>query len=141
MYKETFAKLFIIVFFLICAKTKVDAQDLLRNYDLSTIKVDKLTDADILKFKQQLATTGLSEEQAEQIALSKGMSVSEIQKLRVRLQQVSSASQNMQKLRTPNSGYNNSYNNSYDGSDTLTNPYSNIDTTTKKPLINKRIFG
>src|ERR1700754_4668334 len=64
------------------------AQDLLRNYDLTTVKVDKLSDADIAKLKQQLDAAGITEQQAEQIAISKGMSVTEVQKLRARLQQV-----------------------------------------------------
>jgi DNA-binding GntR family transcriptional regulator len=63
-----------------------NSQDLLRTYDLSSVKVDKLSDAEIAKFKQQLDASGLTEEQAEQIAVSKGMPVAEVQKLRVRLQ-------------------------------------------------------
>src|SRR6516225_4273262 len=66
-------------------------QDLLRNYDLSTLKVDKLSDADILKLKQQLDASGLTEQQAEQIAIAKGMPITEVQKLRARLQQVSAS--------------------------------------------------
>src|SRR5690242_18415070 len=65
------------------------SQDLLRNYDLTSVKVDKLSDADIAKLKQQLDAAGISEQQAEQIAISKGMPVTEVQKLRARLQQLS----------------------------------------------------
>src|SRR6187397_2068958 len=65
-----------------------NSQDLLRSYELSSIKVDKLSDAEIAKFKQQLDASGLTEDQAEQIAVSKGMPVTEVQKLRVRLQQL-----------------------------------------------------
>lgn len=61
------------------------SQDLLRRNDLSQIKVDQLSDADIGKLRQQLQSSGLTIEQAEQIALSKGMSASEIAKLKQRL--------------------------------------------------------
>ena len=47
----------------------------------------------IIKFKQQLDASGLTEQQAEQIAISKGMPVTEVQKLRVRLQQLSTTNQ------------------------------------------------
>lgn len=141
MYKKVTAQvLCFALFFLFCQITIGKTQDLLKNYDLGTLKVDKLSDADILKFRQQLNTSGLTEDQAEQVAISKGMPISEIQKLRVRLQQVSGTNQNNQRSRTPNSGYN-SFNNSYNQNDTFANPYSNIDTSVRKPLINPRIFG
>jgi len=47
------------------------SQDILRGKDLSQVKVDQLSDADILKYQQQLKQSGLSESQAEQIALAK----------------------------------------------------------------------
>lgn len=64
----------------------VHAQDLLKKSDLSQIKADQLSDADIAKFSQQLQTSGLTMDQAEQIALSKGMPAGEIAKLKQRLQ-------------------------------------------------------
>jgi len=122
--------------------TSSHAQDLLRGYDLSNIKVDKITDAQLLKFKQQLDASGLTEDQAEQIAISKGMPVPEVQKLRTRLQQLG-ITPNNQKLgyTNANPSNNNVYNNQYNQNDTTQNPFNNIDTTTKKPLINPRIFG
>ena len=86
MLKKLFCKTFALITILICLAVTCQSQDLLRNYDLSTVKVDNLTDAQILKFKQQLDASGLSENQAEQIASAKGMPVSEIQKLRARLE-------------------------------------------------------
>ena len=64
----------------------VQAQDLLKKSDLSQMRADQLSDADIAKFSQQLQASGLTMEQAEQIALSKGMSATEIAKLKQRIQ-------------------------------------------------------
>ena len=141
MYKKSVFKIFTLVAILICCALAGKSQDILKNYDLSTIKVDKLTDAQILKFKQQIDASGLTEDQAEQLAISKGMPVAEVQKLRTRLQQLQTSTPK-QNPNNPNSQLQNNtqqqnYNNSYD----TTNNQQNIDTTTKKPLINPRIFG
>ncbi|BAV10196.1 protein involved in polysaccharide export, contains SLBB domain of the beta-grasp fold [Filimonas lacunae] len=64
----------------------VNAQDLLKKNDLSQVKADQLSDAEIAKFSQQLQSSGLTIEQAEQIALAKGMPATEINKLKQRLQ-------------------------------------------------------
>lgn len=63
----------------------IKAQDLLKGNDISIIKIDDLSDADITKFKSQLENNNLSIEQAENILLSKGMSIEEISKLKARL--------------------------------------------------------
>ncbi len=61
------------------------AQDLLKSTDLSTLKVDNLTDSDILKIKAQLQTNNMTIEQAEPMALAKGMPAIEFAKLKARL--------------------------------------------------------
>ena len=61
------------------------AQDLLKSNDLSTLKVDNLTDSDIVKIKAQLQTNKMTIEQAEPMALAKGMSAIEFAKLKTRL--------------------------------------------------------
>src|SRR5689334_6114170 len=61
------------------------AQDIFRN-NLREIKVDDISDSDIQKYLQQLKARGITQQQAEQIAISRGMPVSEIQKLRQRIQ-------------------------------------------------------
>jgi protein involved in polysaccharide export with SLBB domain len=63
------------------------AQDLLRSSDLSTLKVDYLSDSDIVKIKTQLEANNVTIEQAEPMALSKGMSAGEFSKLKARLAQ------------------------------------------------------
>lgn len=61
------------------------AQDLLKSTDLSTLKVDYLTDGDVAKIKAQLQSNNMTIEQAEPIALTKGMSATEFAKLKARL--------------------------------------------------------
>lgn len=65
--------------------TTVQAQDLLKDKDLTTIKVDNLSEVDIAKVKTQLESVNLSIEQAEPILLSKGMSIQELTKLKAKL--------------------------------------------------------
>jgi protein involved in polysaccharide export with SLBB domain len=61
------------------------AQDLLKSTDLSTLKVDYLSDSDISKIKTQLQANNVTIEQAEQMALAKGMPAAEFAKLKERL--------------------------------------------------------
>lgn len=63
----------------------VKSQDLLKSKDLTQLKVDLLSDADISKLKNQLNSSGLTIEQTEQQALQKGMSPTEFAKLKLRL--------------------------------------------------------
>ncbi|SEM81675.1 protein involved in polysaccharide export, contains SLBB domain of the beta-grasp fold [bacterium A37T11] len=56
--------------------------------DLSTVQVDQLTDDQIRAFVSRAETSGLSESQMEQMALSRGMPVSEISKLRARVEKL-----------------------------------------------------
>jgi len=61
------------------------AQDLFKGSDLSTLKVDYLSDTEIAKIKVQLQNNNTTIEQVEPIALAKGMSPSEFAKLKERL--------------------------------------------------------
>lgn len=74
--------LFLFVLFL---SATVQAQDLLRANDLSSVKVDQLSDADISKISAQLQSNSMTIEQAEPMALSKGMPASEFAKLKTRI--------------------------------------------------------
>ncbi|MBC7650954.1 MAG: SLBB domain-containing protein, partial [Deinococcales bacterium] len=78
-------KTLLLLVFFIFLQFNVKAQDILNGKDLSTLKIDDISDADIAKLKQQLQQSGLSESQAEQLALQKGLPPSEIIKLRSRL--------------------------------------------------------
>lgn len=64
------------------------AQDLMKSQDLSTLKVDYLTDAEIAKIKGQLQANNVTIEQAEPMAIAKGMSAGEFAKLKTRLKAI-----------------------------------------------------
>ncbi|MFE3869283.1 SLBB domain-containing protein [Flavobacterium sp. LS2P90] len=73
------------------------AQDLLKSTDLSTLKVDYLSDSDIAKIKTQLQTNNMTIEQAEPMALAKGMPASEFAKLKTRLGEIKNDATNAKK--------------------------------------------
>ena len=81
----------LILFVAFFYSTTAVAQDLLKSTDLSTLKVDYLSDSDISKIKTQLQTNNLTIEQAEPMALAKGMPAAEFAKLRIRMQQTNGA--------------------------------------------------
>ncbi len=62
-----------------------NAQDILKSKDLSTIKVDYLSDDDLAKISAQLKSNNTTIDQVEPIAISKGMSQSEFVKLKAKL--------------------------------------------------------
>jgi protein involved in polysaccharide export with SLBB domain len=76
---------FICLIFSCLYSSKVVAQDFLKSNDLSTIKVDNLSDDDIAKIKVQLQSKNTTLDQVEPIALSKGMSATEFAKLKKRV--------------------------------------------------------
>lgn len=76
-----------VVFFVALFSTETSvAQDLLKSTDLSTLKVDYLSDSEIAKIKSQLQANNMTIEQAEPLALAKGMPAAEFAKLKIRLQ-------------------------------------------------------
>src|ERR1051326_8859550 len=79
---------FLALAFFLLISNKSFSQDIFHVDNLRNINVDQLTDNDIIKYQQQLKALGITQQQAEQIAISKGMPLSEIQKLRQRLTQV-----------------------------------------------------
>lgn len=66
----------------------VHAQQNINQQNFSNIRVDELTDAQIRQFLAQVEASGLSEAQLEQVALARGMSSEEIQKLRRRVDKI-----------------------------------------------------
>ena len=88
MAKHLFFKSFFLTFCLFLLSQSLVAQDILKGKDLSQIKVDQLSDADILKLKTQLTSAGMTIDQAEQMSISKGMTQSEFAKLKKRLETV-----------------------------------------------------
>jgi protein involved in polysaccharide export with SLBB domain len=81
------------VFFLLCLLSGVFCTGLsqaqtISAQDLSTIRVDDLTDNQIRAFLRQVESTGLSESQLEQVAQARGMRPEEIRKLRERVDKI-----------------------------------------------------
>ena len=92
MNKIKYCKLLLLALALLCINVNTNAQDLLKGKDVSSIKVDMLTDDEILNYKAQLEQSGLSQSQAEQLAIQRGFPTSEIVKLRARLAKLDGSS-------------------------------------------------
>ena len=86
-----FKSVFLSLCFLVLTSTIVMAQtggNLLAGKDLSTIKVDALTDAELAQIQAQLKQSGVSIDMVESQAIAKGMSPTEFAKLKARLANV-----------------------------------------------------
>jgi len=135
-----FQKIFILWVFIFFSCFAVKGQDIIRSKDLSSIKVDQLSDDDIEKILTQINASGLSMDEVEQLAATKGMSTIEIGKLKQRLLQIRSG------VREKTDGKNQTEkkkfpdvrkNNSPDSLDF--SPFH--DQSKRKPLIDSLIFG
>ena len=131
-------KLLSTLLFFLFLSSAIHAQDFLKGKDLSQVKVDQLSDADIAKLKMQLVKTGMPIEQAEQAAIAKGMSKAEFAKLKLRLEATADATVTG-KLKTaiakpPSTRTNNS-------SDSLDTGKYDEEEKKVRPLIDPLIFG
>ncbi|QSW87444.1 SLBB domain-containing protein [Flavobacterium endoglycinae] len=79
----------LVLFFTLLFSYSVKAQDILKSKDLSSIQVDYLSDDDLAKISAQLRSNNTTIEQVEPMALSKGMSKLEFDKLKARLNEYS----------------------------------------------------
>ncbi|AOC95280.1 Polysialic acid transport protein KpsD precursor [Flavobacterium anhuiense] len=77
--------LYVLTLFFALTTFNVAAQDIMKSKDLSTLKVDYLSDDDLAKISAQLKSNNTTIDQVESMALSKGMSQTEFNKLRVKL--------------------------------------------------------
>lgn len=130
---------FAIVLLFFLTATTLQAQDILKGKDLSTIKVDQMSDADITKLKAQLNESKVTIEQAEQMALAKGMSAAEFAKLKARLNAGAQGQKATGALKSDPKGTGKTIekqNNSTDSLDT-----EQYEKKKPKPLINPLIFG
>lgn len=130
---------FILLGLILIISTGLHAQDLLKGKDLSTLKVDQLSDADISKLKAQLNASNLTIEQAEQMALAKGMNAAEFAKLKARLKNNATNGQKVTgalKTDTKSGKTIEKQNNSSDSLDT-----QKYGQQKPQPLINPLIFG
>ncbi|WP_281310649.1 SLBB domain-containing protein [Flavobacterium flavigenum] len=73
------------LFFALLLSYNANAQDIMKSKDLSTVKVDYLSDDEIAKIISQLKANNATINDAEPMALSKGMSQAEFDKLRTRI--------------------------------------------------------
>jgi protein involved in polysaccharide export with SLBB domain len=113
---------------------QIHAQDLLKGKDLSQVQVDQLTDADIAKLKAQMASAGMTIDQAQSMALSKGMNATEFAKLKDRLAALDKNTNGVGKLKDNTNDLR--QNNSTDLLDTANYPDKK-----SKTFINPLIFG
>lgn len=84
-YKRILPLLLFIGIFTCAVPYTALAQD---SKDLSQVKVDELSDAQIEKFMQEVRASGMSDDQLEQIASARGMKSEEIEKLRERVEEL-----------------------------------------------------
>ncbi|SHG60249.1 SLBB domain-containing protein [Flavobacterium johnsoniae] len=73
------------LFFILLMSFNMNAQDIIKSKDLSTVKVDYLSDDEIAKIVSQLKSNKATINDVESMALSKGMSQVEFNKLRIRI--------------------------------------------------------
>ena len=74
-----------VLFFTLLLSFNANAQDILKSKDLSTVKVDYLSDDDLAKISAQLKSNNTTIDQVESMVISKGMPQAEFNKLRVKL--------------------------------------------------------
>lgn len=109
------------------------AQDLLKRNDLSQVKVDQISDADLMKLQQQLQQSGYTVDQAEQLAQAKGMPAAEAAKLKERLARLGMGSGN---------GTGRSYGrNDSTRASGRRNRFDTLSLDSLHPLIDPKIFG
>jgi len=121
---------FIILTIMLVATTAT-AQDLFKGNNLANIKVDQLADADIAKLKAQLSSQGLTIDQAEPMAIAKGMSAAEFAKLKARMGATANAA-GAKKTKAPEAR---------SANETDTADTEKYTEKLPKPLINPLIFG
>lgn len=134
-------KKILIITFLVFALFQVStmkAQDLLKGNDLSTLKVDYLSDSDVAKIRTQLETNKVTIEQAEPMALAKGMSATEFAKLKARLG-MNSEAKNTSLLKNKNAK--NADETTEDDSEEYTRTQEKIVNKKVKDSLNSLVFG
>jgi len=119
-------KLFISLLLLFTIQITSFAQDPLGGRDLSTLKVDALTENQIAAIQQKLKQSGMTIDQVESQAIAKGMSSTEFSKLKDRVNGISGIVMAKSVKKNAGTSQNNSTNSSKDSSNINSNPYLNI---------------
>ncbi|MFV7234944.1 SLBB domain-containing protein [Flavobacterium sp. ZB4R12] len=120
----------LLLLFALFQSSNTVAQDLLKSNDLTTLKVDYLSDNEIAKIKTQLEANNVTIEQAEPMALAKGMPAAEFAKLKIRLGGIKNGSAGGEKDDSKG-----------EGSEELTRKQEKIVNTKVKDTLNALIFG
>jgi hypothetical protein len=123
---------FLVLTLLIIVSTAT-AQDLFKGNNLASVRVDQLSDGDIAKLKSQLTAQGMTIDQAEPMAIAKGMSAAEFAKLKTRLSGAAITNVAGAKKVAPSNGREASASDTADTESYLQK--------TPKPLIDPLIFG
>ena len=129
--QQLFKKIVLLALTFLLVATTATAQDLFKGNNLANVKVDQLTDADIAKLKTQLTSQGITIDQAEPMAIAKGMSAAEFAKLKARVAGAATTT-GAKTTKAPEGRTNNPS----DTADT-----ENYTQKQPKPLINPLIFG
>lgn len=78
-------RLFFIALFFVCFSSTIEAQSILNSRDLTSFKVDAITETEVLQIQSDLKTKGLSIDQLQDQFMAKGMSLTEFNKLKLRI--------------------------------------------------------
>jgi protein involved in polysaccharide export with SLBB domain len=132
LLQQLIKKAGILILTLLIITSTATAQDLLKGNNLANVRVDQLADADIAKLKAQLSAQGMTIDQAETMAIAKGMSPAEFAKLKARVSGAAISAATIKTNKAPEGRTSNA-------SDTAdTEKYTQ---QLPKPLINPLIFG
>lgn len=111
--------------------------------NFSNVRVDELSDDQIIQYVKQVEASGLSADQLEQVALSRGMSPSEVQKLKARVAKLQSSGKLGTSKKT-SSSTNSSYGRQVNGMDNSTQDSTSLkEDAAAKALesLKPKIFG
>jgi protein involved in polysaccharide export with SLBB domain len=96
MLKTLLSAILLIALFLFIPRLVLNAQNSFA--DLSSINIDKLSDAQVLNYIEQARARGLSQSDLENLARQRGISPSELEKLKSRIQALGSNAANGDKV-------------------------------------------
>lgn len=142
----------LIILLLICGFVSAQSiQELISSKDLSGFKVERLSDDDIIRYKAYIQNIGISETQAEQLAIQRGLSSTEILKLKARLSNISASTHSQTSANFSNKRFDSTVvfkpsqsvqtNSDIFGSDLFNNPNSNFDAPINIPTPKNYIIG
>lgn len=131
----------VVLFVALFQSTTLMAQDILKGNDLSNVRVDYLSDGDIAKIKSQLQSNNVSIDQAESMALSKGMSATEFAKLKKRLALPEGSKATADKKKTKKKTKDTESEDEQDDSDDTERKQEKFENEKVKDSLNSLVFG